>query len=340
MGMRVVLAGCGSISEAWLKPAQIMPEIEMVGFVDLRPEAAERRAREYGTADAITGTDLDGVLAQTRPDVVFDCTNPDAHYGVVLTALQHGCHVLGEKPLATSMQQAREMIAAAQQAGKVYAIVQNRRYDSNIRRLKALLDSGALGSVTTINSDFYVGAHFRDFRDYMPHILLLDMAIHTFDAARYLAGADPVSVFCKEWNPPGSWYDRDASAVAIFDFSNGVVYTYRGSWTSEGLRTTWESDWRVIGQQGSIVWDGAEGFRGEIATDEGGFFSSMREVLPPQVAAGARVGGHAGVIADFIDCLRTGRTPETIASDNIKSLAMVFAAIQSAETGCVVPVEW
>ena len=51
------------------------------------------------------------------------------------------------------------------------------------------------------------------------------MAIHTFDAARFLAGADPVSVICHEWNPPGSWYDHDASAVAVFELSGGILYT-------------------------------------------------------------------------------------------------------------------
>src|SRR6266581_2652143 len=72
-----------------------------------------------------------------------------------------------------------------------------------------------------------IGAHFEGFRQHMRHVLLLDMAIHTFDAARLLTGADPVSVYCKEWNPVGSWYDHDASAVAFFEMTNGIVYTYR-----------------------------------------------------------------------------------------------------------------
>ncbi len=55
----------------------------------------------------------------------------------------------------------------------------------------------------------------------MTHVLLLDMAIHTFDAARLISSADPVGVYCHEWNPAGSWYDRDASAAAIFEMSNG-----------------------------------------------------------------------------------------------------------------------
>ena len=67
------------------------------------------------------------------------------------------------------------------------------------------------------------------------------MAIHTFDMARFISGADPVAVYCKEWNPSGSWYDHDASAIAIFEMTGGIVYTYRGSWCAEGLNTTWES---------------------------------------------------------------------------------------------------
>ena len=137
--------------------------------------------------------------------------------------------------------------------------MQNRRYDLQIRRLREFLASDALGPVTTVNCDFYIGAHFGGFRDHMKHVLLLDMAIHTFDQARCLAQADPVAVYCHEWNPVSSWYDHDASAVVVFEMTGGLVYTYRGSWCSEGLNTTWESDWRIVGTKGSVSWDGAHG---------------------------------------------------------------------------------
>ncbi len=122
------------------------------------------------------------------------------------------------------MDNARRMVEAAAASGKTFAVMQNRRYDPNIRRLCEFIGSGAIGRVTTVNCDFYVGAHFGGFRDHMRHVLLLDMAIHTFDAARLITGSafeaqsgDPTGVYCKEWNPAGSWYDHDASAVAIFD---------------------------------------------------------------------------------------------------------------------------
>ena len=336
--LSAVIVGCGGISRAWLDAVRAIPGLAMAGFVDINPDAAAGRAAEYGWHDAVIGTDLAAVLAATTPAIVFDCAIPEAHLPVTLTSLQHGCHVLGEKPLAAGMDEARQMVATAEASGKLFAVMQNRRYDANIRRLAAFLRSGAIGQVTTVNADFFIGAHFGGFRDVMPHVLLLDMAIHTFDAARLIAAADPLAVYCHEWNPAGSWYARDASAVAIFEMTEGIVFTYRGSWCAEGLRTTWESDWRIVGTRGSVRWDGAEGFQAEVVAQSSAFFSTMQpiEVLP--VAADARVGGHAGAIREFVECVRAGVPPETVASDNIMSLAMVFGAIESAETGVRVKV--
>ena len=233
--------------------------------------------------------------------------------------------------MADTMDHARTMVAAAQEAGKIYAVIQNRRYDANIRRLRSFLASGEIGPLTTVNSDFYIGAHFGGFRDRMEHVLLLDMAIHTFDAARFITGSDPVSVYCKEWNPSGSWYDHDASAIAIFEMTDGIVYTYRGSWCAEGLNTTWESEWRVIGQQGSVIWEGGGHIRAQVVAETGGFCSIYRDADIPPYASTDKVGGHVGLIRDFVRSVQTGTPPETICTDNIKSLAMVFGAIESAQ---------
>lgn len=232
--LRAVLVGCGGISGAWLKALGEIPAVELVGLVDLDEGAARRRAAEFGLGAVATGADLAAMLDRTAPDLVFDCAVPGAHVAVTLAALERGCHVLGEKPLADTMDGARRLVAAARSAGKLFAVIQNRRYNANIRRLRRFLDSGAIGPLTTVTSDFFIGAHFGGFRDRMVHVLLLDMAIHTFDAARFLTGADPAAVYCKEWNPAGSWYERDAAAVAIFELTGGLVYTYRGSWCAEG----------------------------------------------------------------------------------------------------------
>jgi len=338
--IRTVMTGCGSMSAAWLNAAAAIGGIDVVGFVDLNEDAARGRQEQYGAPESIVGSDLAEVLGRTRPDCVFDCTVPEAHYGVTLTALAHGAHVLGEKPLADSIEHAQEMIAAAKSAGLIFAVIQNRRYMPIIRQYRDLVQSGEIGELTTLNSDFYIGVHFGGFRDRMEHVLLLDMAIHSFDQARLISGLDPLSVYCKEWNPNGSWYDHDASAICVFTMERGVVYTYRGSWCSEGMNTSWECDWRAIGSRGSALWDGHQNISACSATGDEGFHRQQVDIPVPPIREPLKSGGHEGLIREFVDAIRTGATPETIASDNIKSLAMVFAAIESAKLGREVDVRY
>ncbi len=351
--LKAVIVGCGGMAEQWLKSATAMSDVQMVGFVDVNLAAAEARRDQFAPG-AQVGRDLAEVLRQTGADMVFDVAIPEAHHAVTLTALAHGCHVLGEKPLANSMAEARELVAAAEKAGKLFAVIQNRRYMEPIQRLRAFLATGQLGHLTTVNCDFYIGAHFGGFRDRMKHVLLLDMAIHTFDQARFLTQTDPRAVlFAKEWNPAGSWYDHDASAIAIFEMGaplggspgdpsdgpiggeiNGdLIYTYRGSWCAEGVNTTWEADWRIIGTQGSVRWNGGEQIQIELVSEAGGFHSKLKNMDLPSLNDSSKTQGHRSLIAEFVECVRAKKVPNTTASDNIKSLSMVFGAIESATLG-------
>jgi predicted dehydrogenase len=92
----------------------------------------------------------------------------------------------------------------------------------------------------------------------------------------------------------------------------------------------WESEWRIVGTKGSVRWNGADGFQAQSVAERGGFFSTWQDLSLPPAPEGL-VTGHAGVIREFVDCIRTGAVPQTVAADNIKSLAMVFGAIESAE---------
>jgi len=332
---RAVLAGCGAMAKGWLKALAETPELAgrvvVVGLVDLDLGAANRLRDEFGLS-AATGTDLDAMLTQTKPDLLFDVVIPSARRDVVMTGLRHGCHVLTEKPMAASLAEARDLVAAAKSAGRIHAVVQNRRYVEGVRRIREMIESGVLGELTALHADFFIGAHFGGFREQMQDVLLLDMAIHTLDAARFMAGADPLAVYALESNPRGSWYAHGAAANAIFEFSDDVLFTYRGSWVAEGGTTSWESQWRIVGTTGTLLWDGAERFEARAVDGDSGFLRPLRDVAVPPPPRPAQTHGHASVIAEFLDAIETGRVPETAGSDNIKSLAMVFAAIESART--------
>ncbi|CDX13129.1 conserved hypothetical protein [Mesorhizobium sp. ORS 3324] len=332
--MKVVLVGCGAMSKQWLDAARRIEGLAIVGLVDLDAERAQARAREYELSNAVIGTSLDAALDQTKPDAVFDVVVPAARRDVALTAFAHNCHLLTEKPLADSPENARAIVEAARQAGCIHAVVQNRRYVANVRRIRRFLDSGAIGQPTSIHADFFVAPHFGGFREEMAHVLLLDMAIHTFDAARYMVGGEPASVYCQEWEPANSWYRQGSSASAIFDLGGGKVFTYAGSWCADGFRTSWESAWRIVAERGSITWDGYDVLKAEaVVPGREGLFDKTQPIEVPALDPADRVDGHLGIIKDFMQAIETGTEPETRGTDNIKSLAMVFGAIESAETG-------
>ncbi|MBZ9986186.1 Gfo/Idh/MocA family oxidoreductase [Mesorhizobium sp. BH1-1-5] len=332
--MKVVLVGCGAMSNRWLDAARQIEGLAVAGLVDLDAERAQARAREYGLAAAVIGTSVDAVLDQTKPDAVFDVVVPAARREVALSAFAHNCHLLTEKPLADSPENARAIVEAARRAGRVHAVVQNRRYIADVRRIRRFLDSGAIGKPTSIHADFFVAPHFGGFREEMRHVLLLDMAIHTFDAARYMVAGEPASVYCQEWEPANSWYRQGSSASAVFDLGGGKVFTYAGSWCADGFRTSWEGSWRIVAQRGSLLWDGHDGLKAEVvATGRDGIIDKTQAIEVPPLDPADRVDGHLGIIKDFMHAIETGTEPETRGADNIKSLAMVFGAIESAETG-------
>ena len=312
--MRAVLAGAGALGPYWARELTESPDTEIVGWVDLEPSRVEAAAADLGVK-VPAGRELEPMLREHEPDIVVNVTPPAAHHAVALAALEHGAHVLTEKPLATSMAEAHEMIAAADRAGKLLMVSQNRRY---LPELQAYRDEvAALGTLSSLTCEFH--RNHRDaaaeFLFAFPQPLLLDMAIHLFDAARALSGDDPLSVYCDSYSPPWSWYAGPAAAAAVFRMSGDLRFSFVGNWAAPRDETSWTGWWRAIGEGGIAIWDGEEAHR------------------DPE-----RFHGIEGALADFVAAVRTGSTPQGECHDNLKSLAMCHAAVESAALGAPVSV--
>jgi len=335
---RVALAGCGGMANTWVKYALSRNDIGIVALVDIEEEKAKNLAKNHGLKCGIH-RDISEAIRSSDANLVFNVTTPSAHRDIVIAALESGSDVFGEKPMATSMDEAKEMVAAAEKNGRTYAVMQNRRYNKNIRALRELLASGAIGDLGFACTDFFLGPHFGGFRDVMASPLILDMSIHTFDQARFITGLDPVSVYCHEFNPRGSWYKGDAAAVCIFEFSDDSVFSYRGSWCAEGFPTSWEASWRIVGSKGTAIWDGKNAPSYEVVAQSGKakFVSDLRRVVAEPSWDGRE--GHFGCLDEMFSALVEGRKAETDCTDNIKSMAMVFGAIESARAGRKVGIE-
>ena len=225
--------------------------------------------------------------------------------------------MLTEKPLATSMAEAHEMIAAADRAGKLLMVSQNRRYMPELQAFRE--EVAALGPLSSLTCEFH--RNHRDaaaeFLFAFPQPLLLDMAIHLFDAARALTGADPLSVYCDSYSPPWSWYAGPAAAAAVFRMTDDLRFSFVGNWAAPRDETSWTGWWRAIGEGGIATWDGEE---------------------PPRPRPGAlpRARGRAGRLRRR-RC-GPGASPQGECHDNLKSLAMCHAAVESAALGAPVSV--
>jgi predicted dehydrogenase len=331
--LRGIVAGAGLLGPYWARELVESADAELVGWVDLERDRARAAVAALGVDGLPVDASLERLLADLQPDFFVNVTSPGAHRDTTIAALERGVPVLTEKPLAASLTEAEAIVAAADRTGRLVMVSQNRRY---MPELVAFRDTVAkLGPLSTLTCEFHIAHRVPDsrFLNTFPQPLLLDMAIHLFDGARAITGAEPVSVFCDAYNPPWSWYAGPAAAHAVFRMSGGLRFAFTGNWAAEGFRTSWTGAWRAVGERGSATWAG-DGAAPQVEGD--GVVA-----VPPargRIRGPERFPGLEDALADFVAALRTGRTPAGECHDNLRSLAMCHAAVESATRGVPVSV--
>lgn len=321
--LRVILSGCGGMSRIWLQYLTKRRDVTLVALVDPIKAHATTRAREYAPQVRIFD-DIRIALNSCSADLVCDVSVPEAHARTAKIALESGCHVFTEKPITATMEEARINSEIASRQDRHYAVMQNRRHLPYVRAIRDVLIADKLGKLGIVNADFYRDPQFEgDFRREMESPLILDMAIHHFDQMRCMTGTDAISVICHEFNPEWSWYRYGAGATAVFEMTGKVVFTYTGCWCASGALTPWTGSWRLIGERGSLTWDGQKAP-----------ILHLRDEDPQQIsAAHSKPTEHAGCLDEMFASLIAGHESETSYTDNIKTLAMCHAAISSAQAG-------
>ena len=327
--LKTLHVGCGRISDAWLSNLTKYNDVDICGIVDLDTDAARGKARKYNLNCPVFSNATEAINKLT-PDVVIDNIVPSGRLKLAEISMGNGAHVFSEKPLADSIENAKDIIRLSDKYDRDLFVMQNRRYTTNMLSLKNAIQSGIIGKPGYLGAEFFRDSHFSGFREEMDSPLIIDMAIHTFDQARFLLGKTPVSVYCHEYNNPWSWFRGNASTICIFEFDDESVFSYTGSWSSPGKNTSWDSRWRVVGKKGSCLWDG-EAFpechiRGTEEIDQYHPIAEKKEIIKVNCS----LAYHEGCIAEMLDSIRKNKRAQTDCRDNILSLAMVFASVKSA----------
>ena len=336
--LKIVQAGVGGHGKAWVRVLKDHPEAECVGVVDVNPEALSAAGEALDLPADRRFDDLERALEQVECDAVLSVTPPPVHPVHAEVAASAGRHLLVEKPLAEDMASAKRMVERFESAGLQLAVAQQRRYDADMRLLRQIVREKPVGEIGHLHLDFYIPADFRGtFRQSMRHVLLVDMVVHHFDLIRSVTGRDVERVYATSFNPPGSDYEHGAALKMVMILQGGVPASYSGDWSAKGAVTSWQGDWRVQCAGGSIRL-GKD--TGGVVVDEGGVWQSgptATHVRPVPTAENAAA-AQALLLSDFAQAARSGGPAPTSGRDNLQTVAAVFAAVQSAETGKVVEV--
>ena len=326
---KLMVVGCGVISDEWFEAMKDRKDIEVAAMVDIRPEAAKAQQEKFGISCHIY-TDFDTALAEVKPDIVVDLANAPAHCEITKKSLKAGCDVFGEKPMCMTREEGMELLKTVQETGRVFNVMQNRRYLPGVRALRHAVQSGTLGKIWMVCCEIYVNADLNGGRNNLPYPMLQDQAIHSFDSARFILGADAETVYCHSYNPEGSHYNGDGSGACIFEMSDGSVLVYNAVMDTNVMKTAWHSQWRIIGTKGTAVWNGFdETAQAELLREDGTSEKVLLE-LPPQWD---QIPWFTGGVNEMLEALKEGRMAETDCSTNYGSVAMTFSAIESVKTG-------
>lgn len=322
----VVVIGAGGMGRAWISTVLRNDAARLVGVADVLDGAAERAIAEVVPEELrpwiAAGTDALEVAQRSGAEAVIDVTIPAAHHPVTADALHAGLPVLGEKPCAATLAEAVSLAGHAETTGKLFMVSQSRRHNPHLHEARRLADE--LGGAGIVDTRFYKAPRFGGFRDEMEHPLLVDMAIHAFDAGRVLLDGHPVSVTASSYNPSWSWYAGDAAATVAITYDSGAVHTFSGSWCAPGAQTSWNGDWRIGCAGGSVLWDGDMPPTAHPAEGETILGRTPRSEDRWELDAS---------LAQFCAALRGGPVPGSEVHANVWTQAIVEAAVRAADTG-------
>jgi len=334
--MRLVQIGLGLWGLSWAR--EVLPtvdEVEPVAWVDGDP-AARARAIEAGLpADRLFGS-LGEALAAQPAEAALATVPLAAHAAACDLALDHGLHVLVEKPFAESLAEAERLTAKAESLGRLLLVNQNYRHFAHSRKTRQLIADGAIGQPQAVRITFkrLFGENYRYF--FLAQPLLSDMAIHHFDLMRFILQDEPTAVSCRAWSEADSRFAGPPAAAATIRFSKGLIVHYFGSWISRAPATPYGAEWEIDGSQASLVMS----FRGDPGMRHAQDRLELHVPgLPATTPALERLAheDRAGTLAAFAAAVKRAERPETLstARDNLSSLALMFGAIRSAESGGV-----
>ena len=317
-------------AEGYIHNLRAIPGVEMIGFAD---ENADRGRHFSALYDTRWFESYEKLLAE-KPDGVVICSENANHCYLAEMAAEAGAHILSEKPLATTLEDAQDMIDACERAGVQLMTAFPMRFSAPVIEIKKLVESGQLGRIfgcNTTNQGQLPRLHTAYPRDWFVDKKLAgggaaaDHTVHVADLLRWFLGCEVVEVYA-ELNDI-FYRDEDLSVetggLVMLTFENNTFATIDCSWSKPPNYSTWGGlTMELVGEHGLAAVD------------------AFKQVMPVYAQGAARPylaywgsDANQGLINEFVTAIRDGRTPSITGYDGYKAVEIVQAVYRSAESG-------
>lgn len=345
--VRIAVIGAGFWAglqvQAWMELVR-QGKAELAAVCNRTREKAERFKERFGFAEVYD--DVDSLLAAKGFDAVDIITSTPSHYRYVMKAIGQGVPVIVQKPMASTLREARRMAASAAQSGVPLIVHENYRWWPQIRQVKEIISSGGLGTLKDVTiqwksggMDYYEAQpYFRD----QERFIIGEVGVHLVDVARFLTGSDVSSVYARAQRFDGDIRGEDFARL-LLTMTQGITANIE-----LGVETLLENErppqvfTTVFCTKGTI--ELGPDFRIAVTTKEaGGLETSIRHIGMTEYSwAGAYGVGVACMVpahTHYARCIREKTEAETSGRDNVNTLAATLGAYLSVEREGVIDVE-
>ncbi|WP_082235314.1 Gfo/Idh/MocA family protein [Halobacillus massiliensis] len=331
--IKVAVIGCGSIAQKRHLPEyEANPQVEIAAVCDIKEERAIEMAHKY---KAEPFTSYKEILNNKNIDAISVCLPNYLHAPVTIDSLNAGKHVLCEKPMAVSIEEAKTMNHSARVNNKKLMIAHNQRFVSSHKRAKQLLGSGELGKVYSFRTTFghrgpekwsIDGSNSWFFRKEEAFVGAMgDLGVHKADLIRYLLGeVSEVGAFVETTAKENTAVDDNA--VCIFKMESGVVGTLTASWSyvSENDNST-----VIYCEKGIIQLENDPDYSLKVHYQSGEKAHFELDKIQSNDDKGPT---NTHVIDHFVESIVLDTVPLITGEEGMKSLQVILSALDSSET--------
>ena len=302
---------------SYCRAVQSLSDAQLVGIYDRDSERRQKYAQEFN----VTGFEtLDELLGQV--DAVMICSENALHAEYTLAAAQAGKHVLCEKPLATNLDDAWEMVRVCQEQAVLLQTAFPIRFPTPVVRAKEVIESGAIGKVVAINGTNHGRMPPGWFLD--PELsgggAVFDHTVHVTDIMRWYLNSEVKEVYAEVDSALHEGITIDDIGMITMEFEDGTIATLDPSWSRPKTFPTWgDVTLQVVGTLGTLDVD-AFAQAGELFSDEVGhsqyyFWGDDAD---------------QAMVQDFVDCIRQQKEPRASGLDGLRATEVALGAYQAA----------